>query len=116
MSRALAFICLSLLYVSSFSGVCKAEEEVPQLLRDAKDYEDNNQYGVAFEKIINCAKNTEDKACYRELGEFLDRRKNVLPPLEHEQVTIFSPRGFKFKVQHPVLGYWRLLKKLHRVS
>ena len=25
-------------------------------------------------------------------------------------------RGFKFKVQHPVLGYWRLLKKLHRVS
>ena len=21
-------------------------------------------------------------------------------------------RGFKFKVQHPVLGYWRLLKKL----
>ncbi len=25
-------------------------------------------------------------------------------------------RGFKFKLQHPVLGYWRLLKKLHRVS
>ena len=25
-------------------------------------------------------------------------------------------RGFKFKVQHPVLGYWRLLKKSHRVS
>jgi len=92
MSRALAFICLSLLYVISFSGVCKAEEEVPQLLRDAKDYEANNQYGVAFEKIINCAKNTEDKACYRELGEFLDRRKNVLPPLEHEQITIFSPQ------------------------
>jgi hypothetical protein len=29
---------------------------------------------------------------------------------------IFTLRGFKFKVQHPVLGYWRLLKKLHRVS
>ena len=28
----------------------------------------------------------------------------------------FLNRGFKFKVQHPVLGYWRLLKKLHRVS
>ena len=28
----------------------------------------------------------------------------------------FIIRGFKFKVQHPVLGYWRLLKKLHRVS
>ena len=28
----------------------------------------------------------------------------------------FCSRGFKFKVQHPVLGYWRLLKKLHRVS
>ena len=28
----------------------------------------------------------------------------------------FVSRGFKFKVQHPVLGYWRLLKKLHRVS
>ncbi|SBW10669.1 hypothetical protein KL86DPRO_60248 [uncultured delta proteobacterium] len=28
----------------------------------------------------------------------------------------FKNRGFKFKVQHPVLGYWRLLKKLHRVS
>ena len=28
----------------------------------------------------------------------------------------FTWRGFKFKVQHPVLGYWRLLKKLHRVS
>ena len=28
----------------------------------------------------------------------------------------FENRGFKFKVQHPVLGYWRLLKKLHRVS
>ncbi|WP_215647450.1 hypothetical protein, partial [Desulfovibrio desulfuricans] len=28
----------------------------------------------------------------------------------------FFIRGFKFKVQHPVLGYWRLLKKLHRVS
>ena len=28
----------------------------------------------------------------------------------------FMQRGFKFKVQHPVLGYWRLLKKLHRVS
>ena len=28
----------------------------------------------------------------------------------------FNNRGFKFKVQHPVLGYWRLLKKLHRVS
>ena len=28
----------------------------------------------------------------------------------------FVYRGFKFKVQHPVLGYWRLLKKLHRVS
>lgn len=27
-----------------------------------------------------------------------------------------TERGFKFKVQHPVLGYWRLLKKLHRVS
>lgn len=29
---------------------------------------------------------------------------------------IICIRGFKFKVQHPVLGYWRLLKKLHRVS
>ena len=29
---------------------------------------------------------------------------------------VFFDRGFKFKVQHPVLGYWRLLKKLHRVS
>ena len=29
---------------------------------------------------------------------------------------ILANRGFKFKVQHPVLGYWRLLKKLHRVS
>jgi len=29
---------------------------------------------------------------------------------------VIKLRGFKFKVQHPVLGYWRLLKKLHRVS
>ena len=31
-------------------------------------------------------------------------------------LPFFKIRGFKFKVQHPVLGYWRLLKKLHRVS
>ena len=31
-------------------------------------------------------------------------------------LPLFKMRGFKFKVQHPVLGYWRLLKKLHRVS
>ena len=34
----------------------------------------------------------------------------------HIKPDIFMYRGFKFKVQHPVLGYWRLLKKLHRVS
>ena len=33
-----------------------------------------------------------------------------------KEAGIVSTRGFKFKVQHPVLGYWRLLKKLHRVS
>ena len=33
-----------------------------------------------------------------------------------EEQGIIKKRGFKFKVQHPVLGYWRLLKKLHRVS
>jgi very-short-patch-repair endonuclease len=32
------------------------------------------------------------------------------------QLVLSRLRGFKFKVQHPVLGYWRLLKKLHRVS
>ena len=29
---------------------------------------------------------------------------------------LVKKRGFKFRVQHPVLGYWRLLKILHRVS
>ena len=33
-----------------------------------------------------------------------------------DNTAISLHRGFKFKVQHPVLGYWRLLKKLHRVS
>lgn len=33
-----------------------------------------------------------------------------------DEVIAETNRGFKFKVQHPVLGYWRLLKKLHRVS
>ena len=37
-----------------------------------------------------------------------------LPPSHSGTET--GRRGFKFKVQHPVLGYWRLLKKLHRVS
>ena len=34
----------------------------------------------------------------------------------NNEIEKIKKRGFKFKVQHPVLGYWRLLKKLHRVS
>ena len=39
---------------------------------------------------------------------------DIFPDAAH--AGFFEWRGFKFKVQHPVLGYWRLLKKLHRVS
>ena len=42
--------------------------------------------------------------------------KNQLPVHAILKFIDEIPRGFKFKVQHPVLGYWRLLKKLHRVS
>ncbi len=35
---------------------------------------------------------------------------------KYDLLSVLKNRGFKFKVQHPVLGYWRLLKKLHRVS
>ena len=40
----------------------------------------------------------------------------VATAIENQHVILEFERGFKFKVQHPVLGYWRLLKKLHRVS
>ena len=40
----------------------------------------------------------------------------AVPACAEENIPLFKERGFKFKVQHPVLGYWRLLKKLHRVS
>ena len=42
----------------------------------------------------------------------------ILSQLEQQNILkdLIKYRGFKFKVQHPVLGYWRLLKKLHRVS
>ena len=56
-----------------------------------------------------------------------DLRLNVLQPFVFRNnqgidadiwrsLKQITNRGFKFKVQHPVLGYWRLLKKLHRVS
>ena len=54
-------------------------------------------------------------------GQIGIRDDGALPAAFNDEVqqlfkNIKALRGFKFKVQHPVLGYWRLLKKLHRVS
>ena len=49
-------------------------------------------------------------------GKRLLSAKNVRDGYLDFSTCDFISRGFKFKVQHPVLGYWRLLKKLHRVS
>ena len=48
-------------------------------------------------------------------GQVYVQLQSTLPHGERP-TAILTFRGFKFKVQHPVLGYWRLLKKLHRVS
>ena len=48
-------------------------------------------------------------------NEWVDRYAAYAEKIQQNSDKIIQ-RGFKFKVQHPVLGYWRLLKKLHRVS
>ena len=49
-------------------------------------------------------------------AEQSERSAGTNGALEEIRGAAEKTRGFKFKVQHPVLGYWRLLKKLHRVS
>ena len=63
--------------------------------------------GKVFEymAIMDRIKNVTQCRTQQELAQFFDVSQSCI-----------SDRGFKFKVQHPVLGYWRLLKKLHRVS
>ena len=58
-----------------------------------------------------------------EVGEeTFTKKPNILEEIAYRDTwgrgadSFLAMRGFKFKVQHPVLGYWRLLKKLHRVS
>jgi len=61
-----------------------------------------------YHRLLNIFIATED--------HHLELLLRDIPPQKQFSHKFFLHRGFKFKVQHPVLGYWRLLKKLHRVS
>ena len=77
----------------------------------------NERYWIKFHfKTQQGIKNLTDAEAQELVGRDRDSHQRDL--FEHIEKGDFPrwKRGFKFKVQHPVLGYWRLLKKLHRVS
>ena len=60
--------------------------------------------------------NTKLNEFYADIISKMHMNKDILVKILELTGNGRLKRGFKFKVQHPVLGYWRLLKKLHRVS
>ena len=72
------------------------------------------QLTAFYKDIIMSVKTNNPGGMNHIMGHALAASLGKLSP--RDQARNFVMRGFKFKVQHPVLGYWRLLKKLHRVS
>ena len=81
-----------------------------------------NNFAYAARELIRIF--LENRLTEKEIKDCIwyDAKKNNDKITRDDRISFlihrFLPkeRGFKFKVQHPVLGYWRLLKKLHRVS
>ena len=84
----------------------------------------NNALQAVFEAVANCYDSLiEDRIGDSITLEIIRNTQELCLMEQKDSCSIVGFKiidngigGFNLQVQHPVLGYWRLLKKLHRVS